>query len=41
MPVQPTSRVDHHEEVVGMAEIAPVHPGEVLMEEFLEPLGVT
>jgi antitoxin HigA-1 len=24
-----------------MAEIAPVHPGEVLMEEFLEPLGVT
>ena len=24
-----------------MAEIDPVHPGEVLMEEFLEPLGVT
>jgi len=24
-----------------MAEMAPVHPGEVLMEEFLEPLGVT
>jgi addiction module HigA family antidote len=24
-----------------MAEINPVHPGEVLMEEFLEPLGVT
>ena len=24
-----------------MAEISPVHPGEVLMEEFLEPLGVT
>ena len=24
-----------------MAEIVPVHPGEVLMEEFLEPLGVT
>jgi addiction module HigA family antidote len=23
-----------------MAEISPVHPGEVLMEEFLEPLGV-
>jgi antitoxin HigA-1 len=21
--------------------IAPIHPGEVLMEEFLEPLGVT
>ena len=24
-----------------MAEIDPVHPGEVLMEEFLAPLGVT
>lgn len=24
-----------------MAEISPVHPGEVLMAEFLEPLGVT
>jgi antitoxin HigA-1 len=24
-----------------MAAIAPIHPGEVLMEEFLEPLGVT
>lgn len=24
-----------------MATIAPVHPGEVLLEEFLEPLGVT
>lgn len=24
-----------------MAVIAPIHPGEVLMEEFLEPLGVT
>ena len=24
-----------------MATIAPVHPGEVLMEEFLRPLGVT
>jgi addiction module HigA family antidote len=24
-----------------MAEIDPVHPGEVLMEEFLQPLGVT
>ena len=24
-----------------MTEINPVHPGEVLMEEFLEPLGVT
>ncbi len=24
-----------------MTEIAPVHPGEVLMEEFLGPLGVT
>ena len=24
-----------------MAEIDPVHPGEVLMEDFLDPLGVT
>lgn len=24
-----------------MAAIAPIHPGEVLLEEFLEPLGVT
>jgi len=24
-----------------MTKIAPVHPGEVLREEFLEPLGVT
>ena len=24
-----------------MAEISPVHPGEVLMEDFLDPLGVT
>jgi addiction module HigA family antidote len=24
-----------------MATIAPIHPGEVLMEDFLEPLGVT
>lgn len=24
-----------------MTSIAPIHPGEVLLEEFLEPLGVT
>jgi hypothetical protein len=24
-----------------MTTIAPIHPGEVLLEEFLEPLGVT
>lgn len=24
-----------------MERIAPIHPGEVLMDEFLEPLGVT
>ncbi len=24
-----------------MTGIAPIHPGEVLLEEFLEPLGVT
>jgi len=24
-----------------MAKLAPIHPGEVLMEEFIEPLGIT
>ena len=24
-----------------MTTLAPIHPGEVLMEEFIEPLGVT
>ena len=24
-----------------MSEMSPVHPGEVLLEEFLEPMGVT
>jgi addiction module HigA family antidote len=24
-----------------MSRIAPIHPGEVLLEEFLEPMGVT
>ena len=24
-----------------MTPVAPIHPGEVLLEEFLEPLGVT
>ncbi len=24
-----------------MATIAPIHPGEVLLEEFLDPMGVT
>ncbi len=24
-----------------MADIAPMHPGEVLLQEFLEPLGIT
>lgn len=33
--------VDYHYEVVNMAAIAPIHPGEVLLEEFIEPLGVT
>jgi addiction module HigA family antidote len=27
--------------VVHVAKIAPIHPGEVLLEEFLEPWGVT
>ena len=24
-----------------MSKLAPIHPGEVLMEEFIEPLGIT
>lgn len=24
-----------------MSKLAPVHPGEILMEEFIEPLGIT
>jgi addiction module HigA family antidote len=24
-----------------MAKIAPIHPGEVLMDDFIEPLGIT
>jgi antitoxin HigA-1 len=24
-----------------MAKLAPLHPGEVLREEFMEPLGIT
>lgn len=24
-----------------MDKLAPIHPGEVLMEDFLEPLGIT
>lgn len=32
--------VDYHEEVA-MELLDPVHPGEVLLEQFLEPLGVT
>lgn len=26
---------------MGGAKLAPVHPGEVLLEEFLEPLGIS
>jgi antitoxin HigA-1 len=33
--------VDYHQEVAKMADICPVHPGEVLKEEFLDPMGVT
>src|SRR5581483_12432091 len=27
--------------MVRVTRLAPIHPGEVLMEEFIEPLGVT
>jgi addiction module HigA family antidote len=34
--------VDYHQrEVPAMSRIAPTHPGEVLLVEFLEPMGVT
>lgn len=33
--------VDYHLEVYDMTTIAPVHPGEILLAEFLQPLGVT
>lgn len=33
--------VDCHQEVIQMKTIAPIHPGEVLLEEFIEPLEVT
>jgi addiction module HigA family antidote len=35
--------VDYHEEVKAMRtrKIAPIHPGEILMEEFLKPMGIS
>ncbi|WP_125613375.1 HigA family addiction module antitoxin [Specibacter cremeus] len=33
--------VDYHQEVARMDRISPIHSGEVLMDEFLDPLGVT
>ncbi len=33
--------VDYHEEVVMKTKLPPVHPGEVLLEEFLEPVGLS
>jgi addiction module HigA family antidote len=33
--------VDYHQEVEQVDKISPIHPGEVLMEEFIEPLGLT
>ncbi len=32
---------DYHQEVTDMDKLAPVHPGEVLMEDFIGPLGIT
>src|SRR5665647_626252 len=41
-PDPPTSRSwTITEEVPPMTTIAPIHPGEILMEEFLEPLEVS
>ena len=35
--------VDYHKEVITMKTkiLAPIHPGEILMEEFLKPLGIS
>jgi len=33
--------VDYHQEADSVKIISPVHPGEILMETFLSPLGVT
>jgi len=32
---------DYHEEVKSMTKLSPVHPGGVLLEEFLEPVGLS
>jgi hypothetical protein len=33
--------VDYHQEVARITTLTPIHPGEVLIEDFIEPLGVT
>lgn len=33
--------VNYHQEVAQVDKISPIHPGEVLLEEFIEPLGLT
>jgi len=33
--------VDYHQEILMARKLAPVHPGEVLLKDFLEPLGLT
>jgi plasmid maintenance system antidote protein VapI len=35
------AEVDDQLTAVPVTTLAPVHPGEVLMEEFIQPLGVT
>jgi len=32
--------VDYHQESVMVRKLAPVHPGEILLKDFLEPLGL-
>lgn len=32
--------VDDHSRVTDMTKLSPIHPGEVLKEEFIEPLVV-
>ena len=33
--------VDYHEEDMMVKRLPPVHPGEVLLEEFLTPMGIS
>jgi len=41
-PLLPRHRADYHQDMtMTRKRLAPVHPGEILLEEFLKPLGLT